>query len=81
MGILKYFNTVRRNSATRSSVKENFKRSQEISYLMFDFNSIIHVSSQQIIVMLNSALEDIQDGVVSLDYTNLSNNVRAILKQ
>lgn len=49
MGVEKFFSTVSQNF----NVIQNFKENNNISYLLFDFNSIIHHTSSKLIEELN----------------------------
>ena len=56
MGVLEFFGTLIKNDVTSSSIKANFAEKKEINHFFLDFNSIIHVSSQQIIADVNTFL-------------------------
>ena len=59
MGVLEFFSTLVRTDITSSAIKKNFKEKLKIDYLMIDFNSIIHVSSQNIVSEINSFMRTI----------------------
>ena len=59
MGVLEFFSTLVRTDITSSAIKKNFKEKLKIDYLMIDFNSIIHVASQNIVSEINSFMRTI----------------------
>ena len=57
MGVLELFGTLIKNDITSTSIMSNFADKQNINHLFLDFNSIIHVSSQKILVDVNVFLQ------------------------
>jgi len=57
MGVLEFFGTLIKNDVTASSIKSNFTEKMAINHLLLDFNSIVHVSSQKILVDVNVFLQ------------------------
>ena len=57
MGVLELFGTLIKNDITSSAIRGNFTEKLLINHLFLDFNSIIHVSSQKIIVDVNVFLQ------------------------
>lgn len=53
MGVLEFFGTLIKNNITSSSIRSNFREKLAINHLFLDFNSIIHVSSQRIVMEVN----------------------------
>jgi 5'-3' exonuclease len=57
MGILEFFGTLIKNNITSTSIKTNFKEKMSINHLFLDFNSIIHVSSQKMVMDINAFMQ------------------------
>src|SRR5208282_293918 len=53
MGVLEFFSTLARTDITSNSITKNFKQKLKIDHLLMDFNSIIHVASQNIVSEIN----------------------------
>lgn len=53
MGVLEFFGTLIRNDITATAIKTDFKEKMNINHLLVDFNSIIHTSSQAILLETN----------------------------
>ena len=73
MGILEFFGTLIKNDITSSSIKSNFLKIMTINHLFLDFNSIIHVSSQKILVDVNTFLRAILKNLYNS--ANINNTV------
>ena len=54
MGIAEFFGTLVKNDITSTAIVNNFAAKALINHFMLDFNSIIHVASQQIISDVNT---------------------------
>lgn len=54
MGVLEFFGTLIKNNITSSSIRSNYTGKIMISHLLMDFNSIIHSSSQWILLDVNT---------------------------
>lgn len=57
MGILEFFGTLIKNDITSTSIQPEFRKKMPVNHLLIDFNSIIHVSSQKILVEVNVFME------------------------
>lgn len=57
MGVLEFFGTLIKNDITSTSIRTNYTDKTIINHLLIDFNSIIHVCSQKIIVDVNVFLQ------------------------
>lgn len=57
MGVLEFFGSLAKHNITSNSIKTNFTQKIHIDHLFLDFNSIIHVSSQKIIMDVNIFLQ------------------------
>ena len=53
MGVLEFFGTLIKNDITSSAIKANYTEKSEINHFLLDFNSIIHVQSQKLIIDIN----------------------------
>ncbi len=57
MGVLEFFGSLVKHNVTSSSIKTNFTSKMVINHLFLDFNSIIHVSSRNVVNEINTLLE------------------------
>ena len=84
MGVEKFFSTVNRNFNVIKSIDLNKDTSNiEASYLLFDFNSIIHHTSSKLIEELNKNSKDDYkiDDIEIMIITQVNNFIISILKQ
>lgn len=56
MGVPKLFTVINKNNVTYSSIVENVDEQINIDYFYIDFNSIVHVTSQILVIELNEIL-------------------------
>jgi 5'-3' exonuclease len=54
MGILEFFGTFTRSDITASSIISNYANKSNVSHLLLDFNSIIHVASKYVLDKVNA---------------------------
>lgn len=57
MGVLEFFGTLIKNDITASAIKSNYTDRTTVNHLLMDFNSIIHVASQKVILDVNILLQ------------------------
>ena len=56
MGVPKLFTVINKNNVTYSAIIENLDKQVDVEYFYIDFNSIVHVVSQIVIIELNEIL-------------------------
>lgn len=56
MGVPKLFTVINKNNVTYSAIIENLNSKVDVEYFYIDFNSIVHVTSQILIIELNEIL-------------------------
>ena len=56
MGVPKLFNVITKNNVTYSAIVENIDKEVSVKYFYLDFNSIVHVVSQILVIELNEIL-------------------------
>ena len=77
MGILEFFNSLVKHDITASAIKVDYKERSDIHHLLFDFNSIIHVSSQKV----NADIDSFMKQILKHLYQNRSMNTPLLTKQ
>lgn len=53
MGILEFFSTLARTDITSNSITKNYLKKLQVDHLLIDFNSIVHVGSQNVVSEVN----------------------------
>lgn len=70
MGILEFFGTLVKNGITASAIQSNYEQSLATAHLLIDFNSIIHVASQKVLLDVNLFMQTVL--VATYEHTTLN---------